>query len=90
MRALKKEKKNRVLQMPSNAIFNKALTPFWKTFLQLKQMFNAYLFYSRNFGNLTYVTRLEVLLNMTDPISINPSPTKVFFTKYLISLEIRY
>ena len=31
----------------SKTIFDKALTPFWKTFLWLKQLFNAKLFISR-------------------------------------------
>ena len=30
-----------------NAFFDKASTPFWKTFLQLKQLFNAKILISR-------------------------------------------
>ena len=37
------KKKTRFLK----TIFDKALTPFWKTFLQLKQLFNAKLLISR-------------------------------------------
>ena len=58
-------------------IFDKAFTPFWKTFLELEQLFNAKLLISRlpffqcfkNYGSPPHVTRLKVAPNMADPIS---------------------
>ena len=62
-------------------IFYKVLTPFWKTFLWLKQLFDAKLINSKtiifkcseNYGrpSPTRVTRLNVAPNMADPISLN-------------------
>ena len=62
-------------------IFYKVLTHFWKTFLWLKQLFDAKLLNSKtiifkcseNYGrpSLTRVTRLNVAPNMADPISLN-------------------
>ena len=82
-------------------IFYKVLTPFWKTFL--KQLFDAKLINSKtiifkcseNYGrpSPTRVTRLNVALNMADPISLNekghslnkwlcfPRPTTLWFSE---------
>ena len=54
-------------------IFDKALTPFCKTCLQLKQVLNAKLLIfqcSKHFGSPTHVTRLKVAANMSDPTSM--------------------
>ena len=60
--------------------FDKLLTPFWKTFLWLKQFFDAKLLIKRlsSFSvpktskhSPTCVTRLKVAPNMADPISLN-------------------
>ena len=59
-------------------IFNKVLTPFWKTFLWLKQLFDAKMLIqrlifqcSKNYGTPRRVTRLKVAPNMADAISLN-------------------
>ena len=61
-------------------IFDKALTPFWKTFLWLQQLFYAKLLIqttifqcSKKFGSPTHVTRLKVVLNMAYPNGIKDS-----------------
>ena len=60
-------------------IIDKVLTPFWKTFPWLKQLFNAKLLTSRlpsfrqcskNYGSPTRVTKFNVA-NMADSISLN-------------------
>ena len=64
--------------------FDKVLTPFWKTFLWLKQLFDAKLLNletiifqcSINYGSPTRVTRLKVAPNMADPISLNKKKKK--------------
>ena len=97
---LVKFKQNRMVQTTRNfellrqktgffkTIFDKALAPFWKTFLQLKQLFNAKLLISRllscqcskNYISPTRVTRLQVAPNMVDPISIKDSVSSLNFT----------
>ena len=59
-------------------IIDKVLAPFWKTFLWLKQLFDAKLLIltiifqcSKNYGTPTRVTRLKVAPNMAEPISLN-------------------
>ena len=63
-------------------IFDKALqflTSFWKTFLRLKQMFDAEVLIFRLssfcvpkiYGITTRVTSLEIPPNIADPISLN-------------------
>ena len=54
-------------------IFDKQLTPCWKTFMWLKQLFSfqtTSFQCFKNYGSLTRVTRLKVAPNMTDPIRI--------------------
>ena len=63
------------------SIFDKVLTPFWKTFLWLKQlldyklllyMFKTIIFQCfKNYSSPTRVTRFKVTPNMTDRISVN-------------------
>ena len=43
----KQKNKNKKKKRFFKTIFDKALTPFWKTFLQLRQLFNAKLLISR-------------------------------------------
>ena len=45
------------------AIFDKELTPFWKTII--------FQWSKKNYGTPTLVTRLKVAPNMADPISLN-------------------
>ena len=60
-------------------IFNKVLLPFWKTLLQLKQLFDAKILKtiifqcSKNYDSPTRATRLKVAPNIhvEDPISLN-------------------
>ena len=65
-------------------IFDKVMTPFCKTFLCLKQLFDAKTINLKTIifqfqkkkkkkkkGSPTRVTRLKVALNMADPISLN-------------------
>ena len=60
-------------------IFDKGLTPFWKTFLCLKQLFDDkplsqilyHLSVFKKFGSPTRVTRLKVAPNIADPTSLN-------------------
>ena len=61
-----------------STIFDKGLAPFYKTFLWLKQLFDATINLkiiifqcSKNYGSPTRVTRLKVTPNMADPISLN-------------------
>ena len=58
-------------------IFDKALRPFWKTFLLLKELFNGDVLIfntifqcSKNCDSPTRVTRLIVAPNMADPTSM--------------------
>ena len=63
-------------------IFDKVLTPFWKTFLWLKQLLDALKYWFKdyhlshlsvfqNYDSRTRVTRLKVAPNMADSISLN-------------------
>ena len=57
-------------------VFDKVLTPFWKMFLLLKQLFDAKLLNiifqcSKNYGSLTCVTIFKVTPNMADMINLN-------------------
>ena len=72
--------KIRQKQMSLETIFDKALTPFCKTFLYLKQLFNGKLliFKFLSFSVLKimvvrHVSRLKVAPNMADPTSIKHS-----------------
>ena len=74
-------------------IFYKVLTPFWKTFLWLKQLFDAKLINSKtiifkcseNYGrpSPTRVTRLNVAPNMADPISLNEKDHNKWLCSFL-------
>ena len=72
--------KNRFLK----TIFDKAWTPFWKTFLQLEQLFNAKLLcVFQNYCSPTRVTRLKFVPNMADPISTKDSDSRLNNTSEL-------
>ena len=84
---LVKFEQNRVVQTIQNfvlfdkkwlTIFDKVLTPRWKTFLWLKQLFDAKILIQRlssfsvpKFWHSDTCNRLKVAPNMADPISLN-------------------
>ena len=59
-------------------IFDKVLTPFWKTFLWLKQLFDAKILIQRlssfsvpKITALNTCNQVKVAPNIVDPISVN-------------------
>ena len=82
----KKTKQKQKQKQKQKTIFDKALTPFWKTFLQLKQWFNAKLLISRlpsfSVPKLTIerdtCNQAKVALNVADPEGITDSRLNAF------------
>ena len=83
-----KKKKKKKKKRSFKTIFNKALIPFWKTFLYLKQLFNAKLLITINFqttifqcskqyDSLIDVTRLKVAPNMADSINTKDADSRL-------------
>ena len=78
---LVKFEQNRIVRTTQNfelfvkkwlTISDKVLTPLWKTFLYLKQLFDAKL-YSKKYGSATRVTKLKLAPNMADLSSLKDS-----------------